>query len=177
MEIPAVTDAVFSRQVYERRRELNISLREIAQRSGVSAATISRIENGRRSPTLDIAVKLAAALGLEAPSHSGFEETRRRAPPLDEVQELLSNEIPQMLISYRRLGTTILRGGVRRDVSRIAARNGYKMAVLLRGAFQLRTNDGFKDLLKPGATINCRLLSSRTYFAVAAEEAELLWIG
>jgi hypothetical protein len=51
------------------------------------------------------------------------------------------------------------------------------MAILLKGNLQLRTNDGFRENLKPGATINCKLIAKHTYFAVPAEEAELLWIG
>ncbi|MDF2971641.1 MAG: hypothetical protein K0R61_2091, partial [Microvirga sp.] len=53
---------------------------------------------------------------------------------------------------YKKIGSTILRKGIRRDLSRIAARNGYEMAVVVKSTFQRGTNDGFGQNLKPGAT-------------------------
>jgi hypothetical protein len=81
------------------------------------------------------------------------------------------------VVVYRKLGNTTLRKGIRRDLSRIAARNGYEVAVVVKGTCQLRTTDGFRENLRPGATINCNLIAKQTYFAIAAEEAEILWIG
>jgi transcriptional regulator with XRE-family HTH domain len=153
---------------------MKLSLRELARITGIAASTISRTENGRLSPTLDIATKLAAALHLELP-------TTPASTPLDEGQaETGANRTPDTpvpLVAYRKLGHTILRGGRRRDLSRIAASNGYELAILLRGTFQLRTNDGFRENLKPGATLSGKLLAKQTYFGIASEEAELLWIG
>jgi hypothetical protein len=85
-------------------------------------------------------------------------------------------EFSAQVVVQKTLGSTILQEGTRRDLSRIAARNGYEIAVLVRGTCQLRTNAGFSQTLEPGATINCKLITKQTYFAVAEEEAELLWI-
>jgi transcriptional regulator with XRE-family HTH domain len=164
----------FARKVYQRRKELELSLREIARITGIAASTISRLENGRLSPTLDIAAKLATALDVELPAAP----TAARSD-LGSVSRA-DEEVPQLpasVVTYRKLGKTILRAGIRRDLSRIAARNGYEMAILLRGTLQLRTNDGFRENLQPGATINCKLIAKHTYFAVPAGEAELLWIA
>lgn len=49
------------RQWRERR---GLSLHALAERAGVSYVTISRIENGRMSPTVAMLEKLAAALGI-----------------------------------------------------------------------------------------------------------------
>jgi hypothetical protein len=91
-------------------------------------------------------------------------------------EENARDQLAQVVI-YRKLGRTILRKGIRRDLSGIAARSGYDMAILLTGTFQLRTNEGFRENLKPGATISCKLIAKHTYFGIASEEAELLWIG
>jgi transcriptional regulator with XRE-family HTH domain len=40
------------------------SVRELAKRAGVGFVTVSRIENGRMSPTVDMLEKLAKALGI-----------------------------------------------------------------------------------------------------------------
>ncbi len=172
-----MSDATFSQQVYDRRKEMKLSLRDIARLSGIAASTISRIENGRRSPTLDYAVKLATVLNLEPPVPNTLAElhdnSTAQTPEGEEGAEGLLGEI----VVYKKVGSTILHGGIRRNLSRIAARNGYETAVLLRGTLQLRTNDGFKQNLRPGATINGKIIAKHTFFGIAAEEAELLWIG
>ena len=47
-----------------RRRELHLTQSALAARSGVAQTEISRIERGRKSPTIDTYSRLAAALGL-----------------------------------------------------------------------------------------------------------------
>src|SRR5437588_3389883 len=43
---------------------LGLSLRELAQRSGVSAPMLSQVERGETSPTLQVAARIAAGLEL-----------------------------------------------------------------------------------------------------------------
>jgi transcriptional regulator with XRE-family HTH domain len=169
-----VSETIFARKVYQRRKEMQLSLREIARITGIAASTISRLENGRLSPTLDIASKLATALNLELPATSASTPSNMELAAQGDTK---MPDTPAQLVEYRKLGRTTLRGGRRRDLSRIAASNGYELAILLKGTFQLRTNDGFRENLKPGATLNCKLLAKHTYFGIAAEEAELLWIS
>jgi DNA-binding XRE family transcriptional regulator len=47
-----------------RRRELRLTQQQLAQRSGVGQAEISKIERGRSTPTLDTYSRLAAALDV-----------------------------------------------------------------------------------------------------------------
>ena len=172
-----MSDATFSQQVHDRRKEMKLSLRDIARLSGIAASTISRIENGRRSPTLDYAVKIAAVLNLDPPvsdTLAGFDYAS--APATPERQKGAESLLGEIVV-YKKIGSTILHGGIRRNLSRIASRNGYEIAVLLRGTLQLRTKDGFKQNLRPGATINGKIIAKHTFFGIAAEEAELLWIG
>jgi DNA-binding XRE family transcriptional regulator len=55
-----------------RRHELHLTQQELAARSGVAQTEISRIERGRKSPTLDTFSSIAAALDL------GFTRSRPR---------------------------------------------------------------------------------------------------
>jgi hypothetical protein len=126
---------------------------------------------------LDVATKLTAALNLESPAGSPGSSLILAGAKATVAGEEHTEALSASVVVYRKLGSTILRKGVRRDLSRIATRNGYEIAILVRGSFQLRTNDGFRENLKPGATINCKLIATHTYFAVPAQEAELLWIG
>ncbi|MFL5162429.1 MAG: helix-turn-helix domain-containing protein [Microvirga sp.] len=171
-----MAETIFARMISERRKDMNLSLRELARVTGIAASTISRIENGRLSPTLDVAAKLTLALNLE-PSAASLDSGIAPATPesVTAVEEP-RQEFSAQVVVQKTLGSTILQEGTRRDLSRIAARNGYEIAVLVRGTCQLRTNAGFSQTLEPGATINCKLITKQTYFAVAEEEAELLWI-
>jgi predicted transcriptional regulator len=56
-----------------RRGELHLTQQQLAERSGVAQTEISRIERGRKSPTLDTYSRLASALDLE------WVEPKRRA--------------------------------------------------------------------------------------------------
>jgi transcriptional regulator with XRE-family HTH domain len=51
------------RTVKARREELNLTLRALASRSGISSSMISDIERGEKSPTISTLSALAAALG------------------------------------------------------------------------------------------------------------------
>lgn len=59
--VPA--DAVGAR-VRSLREGAGLSLRDLAERSGVSATMLSQVERGHTSPTLAVAGKIAAGLGL-----------------------------------------------------------------------------------------------------------------
>lgn len=48
-----------------RRQELKLTQAQLADRSGVAQTEISRIERGRKSPTLDTYSRLASALDLD----------------------------------------------------------------------------------------------------------------
>ncbi len=59
------------------RRDEDITLVELAERSGVDIATISRIETGRMTGTLESHMRLANALGVKLPElYAGIEEAR-----------------------------------------------------------------------------------------------------
>ena len=47
-----------------RRKELGLTLIELARTCGVSKSSISSIENNKQSPSVDVLVRLCPALGL-----------------------------------------------------------------------------------------------------------------
>ena len=47
------------------RKEKGITQQEIADRTGIKRTNVARIESGRNAPTIEVLVKLAAALDLE----------------------------------------------------------------------------------------------------------------
>ena len=46
------------------REAMDLSLRDLAERSGVSAPMLSQVERGETSPTLQVAARIAAGLEL-----------------------------------------------------------------------------------------------------------------
>ena len=56
------------------RREKGLTLEELAERSGVSRAMLSKIERGEKNPTLIVAAKLAEGLGVSLSRLLGVEE-------------------------------------------------------------------------------------------------------
>ena len=59
-----VDPAVIGARVRALRENSSLSLRELAQRSGVSAPMLSQVERGETSPTLALAARIAAGLDL-----------------------------------------------------------------------------------------------------------------
>ena len=47
------------------RKEKGITQQEIAERTGIKRTNVARIESGRNAPTIEVLVKLAAALDME----------------------------------------------------------------------------------------------------------------
>ena len=68
---------------------MGLSLRDLAERSGVSAPMLSQVEREETSPTLAVAAKIAAGLELTLSQLLRLDEgehvvdqPRRQAPPL-----------------------------------------------------------------------------------------------
>jgi len=54
-----------SRLLKERREELELSMNEVARRTGLSQQTISFVERGMRMPTLDTLLRISEALDVD----------------------------------------------------------------------------------------------------------------
>lgn len=68
-----------ARRLAQLREELGLSIEELANRSGVSRAMISRIERAESSPTATVLNKLSIGLGTLLPNlfgHEGYAEPR-----------------------------------------------------------------------------------------------------
>jgi transcriptional regulator with XRE-family HTH domain len=61
---PLPSPAVLGARVRALREAMDLSLRDLAERSGVSAPMLSQVERGETSPTLQVASRIAAGLEL-----------------------------------------------------------------------------------------------------------------
>jgi transcriptional regulator with XRE-family HTH domain len=60
----AVTQTGVGSRIRALREAMDLSLRDLAERSGVSAPMLSQVERGETSPTLQVATRIAAGLEL-----------------------------------------------------------------------------------------------------------------
>ena len=60
-----VADASVGARIKALREAMDLSLRDLAQRSGVSAPMLSQVERGETSPTLQVAARIAHGLELK----------------------------------------------------------------------------------------------------------------
>src|SRR5215204_5352580 len=75
-EADAVSPGTLGERVRELRRRRGLTLEELAERSGVSRAMISKVERGEKNPTLVVAAKLAEGLRITLSEFAGTEERR-----------------------------------------------------------------------------------------------------
>jgi transcriptional regulator with XRE-family HTH domain len=71
-----VDPAAIGDRVKALREAMGLSLRELALRSGVGAATLSQVERGESSPTLTVAARIAAGLELSLSQLLRIDESR-----------------------------------------------------------------------------------------------------
>lgn len=75
-EAPATTDdIVVGPRVKALREAMGLSLRDLAERSGVSAPMLSQVERGETSPTLSVAARIARGLDLTLSQLLRLDET------------------------------------------------------------------------------------------------------
>lgn len=74
--VEAVSSGRLGARVKDLRKEAGLTLDELAGRSGVSRAMISKLERGEKNPTLVIAARLAEGLDVSLSRLAGVEERR-----------------------------------------------------------------------------------------------------
>jgi transcriptional regulator with XRE-family HTH domain len=161
----------------ERRRSSGLSVRALSNISGVAPSTVSRIENGRFTPTFETAVRLAQVLEIdlaELPRVGPKDEKSPTSIAAAEAHGPLSLFDAASPVAVR---VQTLKPGFRRNLRKIACGRPYQFLLVLTGEAQIRARDGSRMALKPGVKLDCKLLRSDTYYAVAVQETELLWIG
>jgi transcriptional regulator with XRE-family HTH domain len=75
--VDAVSAGRLGERVRELRRGRGLTLEELAERSGVSRAMISKVERGEKNPTLVVAAKVAEGLETTLSELLGTEERRK----------------------------------------------------------------------------------------------------
>jgi transcriptional regulator with XRE-family HTH domain len=122
----AVIEPTVGPRVKALREAMSLSLRDLAERSGVSAPMLSQVERGETSPTLHVATRIAAGLELRLSQLLRLDEDgavtvvkpaeRRRSPGFGRrghSYEILTPPLPgqRAEISRHRLAPGAVTGG------------------------------------------------------------------
>jgi XRE family transcriptional regulator, regulator of sulfur utilization len=155
------TDTVGTR-VRALREAMGLSLRDLADRTGVSPPMLSQVERGETSPTLAVAEKIAAGLDLSLSQLLRLDEDghvvvvrrgrgRKRRHGGHRVEELTPPLPGQRAdVSLHRLGPGAVTGG--RDDPPIHEPGSRETAVVLEGTATLAV-DGEKHELRTGDSV------------------------
>jgi transcriptional regulator with XRE-family HTH domain len=144
------------------REAMDLSLRDLAQRSGVSAPMLSQVERGTTSPTLAVAARIAAGLDLSLSQLLRLDEDghvvvvrrgqrRKRRRGRHRVEELTPPLPGQRAdVSLHRLGPGAVTGGT--DDPPIHEPGSRETAVVLQGSATLAV-DGQRHELQAGDSV------------------------
>jgi transcriptional regulator with XRE-family HTH domain len=171
------------------RQQANATLSELAARTGLSAATLSKIENDRLSPGYDTLMKLADGLGVElaalfdaAAPHA--DSTGRRSITHQGAGRV--HETPHY--RYEMYGADLIRRQFTPLVTTVTARTvqefgdlprhrGEEFVYVLSGEIELHTEQYEPTRLGPGD--GCYFDSSMGHacISVSEQDAVVLWIA
>jgi transcriptional regulator with XRE-family HTH domain len=134
------------------RNATGLSLAEVADRTGISASTLSRIESGERRVTIDFLERIARALGTTAAAvlaDAALED--RLLVPTPAVK--LAGGLTGVVLRVEDDGRSLLRVTVpvRKTLSHTAVHPGTEWLHVLRGRLGLRVGER-QVTLEPGQT-------------------------
>jgi transcriptional regulator with XRE-family HTH domain len=144
------------------REAMDLSLRDLAERSGVSAPMLSQVERGATSPTLAVAARIATGLDLSLSQLLRLDEDghmvvvrrgqgRKRKRGGHRVEELTPPLPGQRAdVSLHRLGPGAVTGGA--DDPPIHEPGSRETAVILEGTVTLAV-DGERHQLRAGDSV------------------------
>ena len=159
---PAVEPVAVGSRVRALREGMDLSLRDLAERSGVSAATLSQVERGESSPTLAVAARIADGLELTLSQLLRLDEGgsvaivragngRRRARSGHTVEEL-TPPLPGLRadVSLHTLAAGSATGGA--DDPPVHEAGSRETVHVLEGSVELAI-DGDRHLLEAGDSV------------------------
>jgi transcriptional regulator with XRE-family HTH domain len=162
----------FASQLRARRREEGMSLRELAEASGVSFSTISRIERGHFTPTYDNAVRLARTLGMRLEGSNVSPQVGDRDASPIQAEQGGGREIG--FITVVDLHRQSISAGRRRNLSKTSL--SFDSVIVLEGVLLLQSTGRPRRKVEAGAVFDCIFLRQQVFWALAMTDSELLWV-
>ncbi len=130
------------------RRQRETTLAALAETTGISVSTLSRLESGQRRPTLELLLPLARAYGVQIDDLVGVPAT---GDPRVHMRPVRRHDMTMIPLTRRPGGVQAYKLiiGVRRAAPAPQAHEGYEWLYVLDGRLRLVLGD--QDLvLRPG---------------------------
>lgn len=185
---PELSSGVLAAKLRLLRRNADLTLQQLSQRCGISASTLSKIENGQLSPTYEKIAGLALGLNVEVgelfspatkASVLGRRSVTRLGQGIAHRTDQYTYEILHPDMADKRfipLVTTI-RAHDRAEFPQLLSHDGEELLYVLTGEVTLHT-EGYAPLhLEAGDS--CYFDSTMGHACVSgtAEDATVLWIS
>jgi transcriptional regulator with XRE-family HTH domain len=146
-ELTGVLDAVGPR-LRALRRQRETTLAAVAEATGISVSTLSRLESGQRRPTLELLLPLAQAYGVQLDDLVGAPPT---GDPRVHMRPVLRNQMTMIPLTRRPSGAQAYKLIIpaRRCEPSLRVHEGYEWIYVLSG--NLRLLLGEQDfIVRPG---------------------------
>lgn len=176
------------KRIRELRRGRNWTLEEAAQRTGLAASTLSKIENDHMSPTFDVVQKLADGFEIDITrlfdTNGGVEATGRRSVTRKGGGQLMETPV----YAHRLLASELMNKRILPFRSVIKARSieefqdwrghdGEEFLFVLEGEVMFHTEHYAPEHLSAGDSIYIDSGMRHACVSVSESDAVVLWIN
>ena len=172
---------MIGKKIRERRKELNISLRELGEATNLSASFLSQVENDQTSPSISSLQSIAAALRIpmftflddDQPSETVVREANRRNLKFPESgvnYELLTNDMNRQMVGF------ILRmdpGG--RHQARPLLRPPEEIIYVIQGEMEIQLGERVHHLFR-GDSIHYEGIQLKEFGSVGTDELVIICV-
>lgn len=168
----------------ERRRELGLTLKTVADAAGLSVGFISQIERGIAVPSLSSLVSVSRVLGVEVADFL----TGQPKPEVDEVRtrqaDRLAFAVNQSTVTYERISSSfpghVLRSVIMHEPpghrSEPIAHEGEELMFVLAGTVTIEV-DGERTILGTGDSMHFPSTRVHSTWNHSDKPATILWAG
>lgn len=176
-------------QVKALRRDLGLTLQQVSERSGVSVSTLSKIENGRISGTVNTMLKVARGLGVlfdRLLEHS--EQERQPTARLVQTKAAGVKAFPTDFYDYyvhssdllgRRMLPLVITVKTREVPPRLdwSTHAGEEFLLVIEGQIQLHTEHYAPITLDAGDSVYFDSLMRHAYVSVGEQDARVISVS
>lgn len=170
-----------AKRLRERRKHLGLTLKEVADKAGLSVGFISQIERDITTPSLSSLVSVSRVLGVEV---GEFLSQPRGDVPITRHDKRPIYAIGGNTISYERISSAFP-GNLLRSViiheppghrGEPIAHDGEEMMFVLDGAITVEL-DGERSILEAGDSLHFPSSQTHSTWNHTDRDATLLWVG
>lgn len=169
------------------RRERELTLEELSASSGLAISTLSRIENGRLSPTYEAILALATGLNVDVEQlfteptgtePAGRRSITRKGQGLKHKTKAYDYEMLCTDVSRKKLTPILARVKSHsiEDFGHLLAHNGEELIYVLEGSIQLLTDYYEPVTLSKGDCVYFDSTMGHACLAYGVEDAYILWV-